>query len=83
MKRQATVTTRGRVAIPREIRRRMGVKAGDKLEFKDKGNRVRMTAVYRQSVFEKYRGIGNPGIGNGRNAVIKWLGEMRGRENDE
>jgi hypothetical protein len=31
-----------------------------------------------ESPFEKYRGIGNPGIPRGRKAIIRWIREMRG-----
>ena len=31
----------------------------------------------KQSPFEKYTGIGNPGIGKGRAAIQRWLREMR------
>lgn len=31
-----------------------------------------------ESPFEKYRGIGTPGIPSGRKAVIKWLRDLRG-----
>jgi len=31
----------------------------------------------KQSPFEKYRGIGTPGIGKGREAIQRWLREMR------
>lgn len=30
-----------------------------------------------KSVFEKYCGIGNPGIPRGRKAVVRWLRELR------
>ena len=32
-----------------------------------------------ESPFEKYRGIGNPGIPRGRKAVLRWCREIRGR----
>lgn len=32
-----------------------------------------------KSAFENYRGIGNPGIGRGRKAVVKWVRDLRGR----
>ncbi len=63
MKKQAKVTSKGQVTIPREIRRRLGVRAGDKLEFEEDAQGVRVKAVRDGSVFEKYAGIGNPGIG--------------------
>jgi hypothetical protein len=31
----------------------------------------------KKSPFEKYAGIGNPGIGKGRAAIQRWLREMR------
>jgi hypothetical protein len=30
----------------------------------------------KQSPFEKYMGIGNPGIGKGKEAIQRWLREM-------
>jgi hypothetical protein len=33
----------------------------------------------RRSMFSKYRGIGNPGIGPGRKGIARWLREMRGQ----
>jgi len=80
LRKKAKITSKGQITIPREVRRRLGVKAGDKLEFEDSGNGVKVTAVRKESVFEKYRGIGTPGIGSGRKAINKWLREMRGHE---
>jgi len=78
MKKQAKVTSKGQITVPREIRRRLGVRAGDRLLFEDDGNGVRVTAVRKKSPFEKYRGIGTPGIGKGRKGIQKWLRELRG-----
>jgi antitoxin PrlF len=83
MKKQAKVTSKGQITVPREIRRRLGVRAGDKLEFEEDGEGVRVTAVRNESVFEKYRGIGTPGIGKGRKAIQKWLRELRGHDKDD
>jgi len=83
MKKQAKVTSKGQITVPREIRRRLGVRAGDKLEFEDNGDGVRVTAVRKESPFAKYMGIGNPGIGKGRKAIQKWLRELRGHDEDE
>lgn len=78
MKKQAKLTSKGQLTMPREIRRRLGVKPGDKVEFEDTGGVVQVKAVREGSVFEKYRGIGTPGIGKGRKGIQKWLRELRG-----
>ena len=83
MKKQAKITSKGQITVPREIRRRLGVRAGDKLEFEDNGDGVRVTAVRKESPFAKYMGIGNPGIGKGRKAIQKWLRELRGHDEDD
>lgn len=78
MKKLAKVTSKGQVTVPREIRRRLGVLAGDRLLFEEDEKGVRVTAVRKESPFAKYRGIGTPGIGKGRKGIQKWLRELRG-----
>lgn len=78
MKKQAKVLSRGRVTIPVGIRRSLRLRAGDWLAFEEDEAGMRVTAVRTVSPFEKYRGIGNPGIGKGRRRIQKWLRELRG-----
>jgi antitoxin PrlF len=78
MKKLAKVTSKGQVTVPWEIRRRLGVRAGDRLLFEEDGKGVRVTAVRKESPFAKYRGMGTPGIGKGRKGIQKWLRELRG-----
>lgn len=78
MKKQAKVTSKGQITIPREVRRRLGVRPGDRLEFTEDEKGVRVTPVRKESPFAKYAGIGNPGIGKGRKAIKKWMRELRG-----
>lgn len=79
MKKQAKVTSKGQITVPREIRRRLGVRAGDRLLFEEDGDGVRITAVRKESAFAKYRGIGTPGIGKGKKGIQRWLRELRGK----
>jgi AbrB family looped-hinge helix DNA binding protein len=83
MRKTAKVTSKGQITIPREIRRRLGVRAGDRVLFEESAEGVKVKAVRDGSVFEKYAGIGNPGIGKGRKAIQKWLRELRGHEDEE
>jgi AbrB family looped-hinge helix DNA binding protein len=78
MQKQSKITSGGRVTVPAEIRRILGVKAGDRLLFESDATGVRIRAIRSKSVFDKYRGIGNPGIPSGRKGINRWLREMRG-----
>ena len=82
MKKQAKVTSKGQITIPREVRRRLGVKAGDRVEFEEDAKGIRVKAVREESPFAKYAGIGNPGIGKGRKGIRKWMRELRGYEKE-
>jgi len=78
MQKQAKITSKGQITVPVEVRRILGVRAGDRLLFESDSNGVHIRPLRRQGVFEKYRGIGTPGIGSGRKAINRWLREMRG-----
>jgi antitoxin PrlF len=79
MKKLARITSKGQITVPHEIRRALGVGAGDKLLFEKDGSEVRVRPVRTKSPFEKYRGIGSPGIPRGRKGVVRWVRELRGR----
>ncbi len=79
MQKQAKITSKGQITVPREVRQILGVRAGDKLIFENDGIGIRVHPVRSQSAFSKYRGIGNPGMGSGRKSIARWLREMRGQ----
>jgi AbrB family looped-hinge helix DNA binding protein len=79
MQAQAKLTSKGQITVPREVRRFMGVRAGDRLLFETDGESVRVRPVRTGSPFEKYRGIGNPGVGSGRRAIGQWMRALRGK----
>ena len=79
MQKQARITSKGQITVPRDIRRALGVRPGDRLLFESDHFGVRVRPVRTRSPFEKYRGIGNPGIPSGRKAVRRWVRELRGR----
>lgn len=79
MKKTAKLTSKGQITVPHEIRRALGVQPGDKLVFEKKdGNVIEVRPLRTKSPFEKFRGIGTPGIRSGRKAVIRWVRELRG-----
>jgi len=77
----ATVTSKGQVTIPVEVRRRLGVKAGDKLRFESQNDGFRVVRDVDENVFEKWRGIGSfPGMGKGRDAIVAYFRDLRGHD---
>ena len=79
MQKQARITSKGQITVPREVRRLLGVRAGDRLLFESDGKGIRIRPVRNQSTFSKYRGIGNPEIGSGKTSIRRWLRELRGQ----
>jgi AbrB family looped-hinge helix DNA binding protein len=79
MQKQAKITSKGQITVPREVRRVLGVRAGDRLLFESDGKGVRVRPVRNKSAFSKYRGIGNPEIKSGRKSIGRWLRELRGQ----
>jgi antitoxin PrlF len=79
LRKEAKLTSKGQITIPVEIRRALGVRAGDRLLFEQDAKGVRVRAVKPESPFEKYRGIGNPGMRSGRAELIRFFRELRGR----
>jgi antitoxin PrlF len=79
MKKMARITSKGQITVPHEIRRALGVRPGDRLLFERDGLSVRVRPVRTRSPFEKYRGIGSPGIARGKKAVVEWVRKLRGR----
>lgn len=83
MFKQAKITSKGQITVPREVRRILGLQAGDKVVFEnlklENGETgILVRPLRSQSTFAKYRGIGNPGIGPGRKGVADWIKELRG-----
>jgi len=79
MKAVATVTSKGQITLPRDLRRRLGVRSGDKVCFDEVGTEIYIRPVKNEDPFEKYRGIGNPGIPSGRKGMLRYIRKMRGR----
>jgi len=76
---RARITSKGQITIPRDIRRVLGLRSGDSLLFESDRRGIRVRPIKAENRFEKYRGIGNPGIPSGREGVVDWVRELRGK----
>lgn len=77
----ATVTSKGQVTLPVEVRRELGIQTGDRIRFEtiegDPGGSFRIKAERPTSRFAAYAGIGNPGIPSGRGEAVRWVRRLR------
>jgi AbrB family looped-hinge helix DNA binding protein len=80
MQSSAKITSKGQITIPLKVRTALGVKEGDKLVFEQNGDEMVVRPMKKESPFAKYQGIGTPGIGKGREAVIKYVRSLRDPE---
>lgn len=74
----AKITSKGQITVPNQVRRALGVAAGDRLAFEERAGEMRVVPIRAESPFARYRGMGNPQIGSGKRAIVKWLRDLRG-----
>lgn len=80
MKNSSTISSKGQITVPQQIRERLGLSAGDRVEFVIEGERTMIRpARAGDNRFEKYRGaLGKfPGGVKGINA---WIEDLRDNE---
>ncbi len=79
----AKMTSKGQITVPIEVRRKFGLKTGDRLTFVEKDDDLCVVRERGESRFAKFEGIGNPGIGSGREAILRYFRELRGHDGDD
>jgi antitoxin PrlF len=78
MQSRAKLTSKGQITIPVALRKRLGVAAGDSIVFETSGDKIIIFPQKRGSVFAEFRGMGTPGVGKGKKAVLDWVRDFRG-----
>jgi antitoxin PrlF len=73
----ATVTSKGQVTVPIEVRNRLGLKEGDRLAFVNEGGEIvlRLDRV-QKNPFTAYAGVLGPFPG-GVKAINTWVADLR------
>ena len=81
MEQEARVTSKGKLTVPKAVRRAMGIKEGDSLVFEDGEARLR---VERKPVsFADYAGAFRVGKGMSWEEVNAHVRDLRGHDDDE
>ena len=77
MSRFSTMTSKGQLTVPLEIRKRLGLQTGDRVEFiVEEGRTVIKPARAEVNPFEKFIGIADPFPG-GEEGIKAWIDDMR------
>lgn len=72
----STLSSKGQITVPLEIRRRLGLKEGDRVEFiVDDGRTILRPAIRAENPFEKY--IGAAPAFRGRREINAWIRDLR------
>ena len=81
MRHTSTVSTKGQVTIPQEVRVRLGLKEGDRVEFVTKDNVTILRPVREAgNPFQEFAGI--LGSFRTRKEIDAWISELRDDETD-
>ena len=76
MKNLSTISSKGQVTVPQRIRLRLGLEAGDQIEFVEEGDlTVIRPARSAASTFDQYKGA-LPAFA-GKEQINSWIDEMR------
>jgi AbrB family looped-hinge helix DNA binding protein len=80
MKYSSSISSKGQVTVPQEIRNRLGLSTGDRVEFVIEGERtVIRPSRPASSPFDKYKGVLRTFRG-GRKEINAWLHDLRSEE---
>ena len=69
----AKVTTKGQLTVPLAVRKKLGVKPGDVLEFIEADGEFRIRKVMKSSPFDKYVGYLKPEEGDNSDEIVRNL----------
>jgi antitoxin PrlF len=77
----STISSKGQVTVPQEIRIRLGLKEGDRVEFVvEGGNTILRPLRAAKNPFESYAGAMGETFPGGVREINAWVREMRQEE---
>jgi antitoxin PrlF len=82
MARSSTISSKGQITVPLEIRKRLGLKTGDRVEFVEEEKRTTIRpARAPENPFVKY--VGSRPVFSSIHKINEWLVGLRDTDNDE
>jgi antitoxin PrlF len=83
MNKSSTISSKGQITLPLEVRKRLGVAPGDRVEFAVEGDRTVIRPLRSElNPFEKFIGILGPFPG-GEEGIKAWIDDMRSDSDEE
>lgn len=80
MKNSSTISSKGQVTVPQEIRNRLGLATGDRVEFVVEGGRTVLRPVRSpENPFSRYKGVLGTFPG-GKKEINAWLDDLRSED---
>jgi antitoxin PrlF len=77
MNNSSTISSKGQITVPQEVRKRLGLQPGDRVEFvQEEARTVIRPARSEANPFEKLIGILGPFPG-GEEGIKAWIDDMR------
>jgi antitoxin PrlF len=77
MKNSSTISSKGQITVPQEIRKRLGLEPGDRVEFVVEEGRTVIRPVRSEvNPFERFIGIADTFPG-GEEGIKAWIDDMR------
>ena len=74
----STISSKGQITVPLEIRRRLGLKEGDRVEFVVQGEWTIIRPIQVKNPFEKYAGV--LPVFRSKSEVDAWVSDLRDEE---
>ena len=78
MEKEATITSKGQVTLPADIRRLLHLEQGDRVVFSAEGNTVTLRRASKADAFADYAGRFREGAGKTRDEILAELRGLRG-----
>jgi AbrB family looped-hinge helix DNA binding protein len=80
---RTTLTSKGQITIPIDVRKRLGLRQGDQIEFDTSHGETVIRPVRKETnPFAKWRGAATSAFPGGMKEINHWIRDMRGPRED-